>query len=80
LTIFLIVITFLLPLCGFGWVSQAWAEAKKMNSFLSVARGTTEPCKFLEIHYKGASGGAGEFKPTVALVGKGITFGMDFVF
>ncbi|KAA1129164.1 hypothetical protein PGTUg99_032295 [Puccinia graminis f. sp. tritici] len=53
---------------------KSWAEAKKMNSFLSVARGTTEPCKFLEIHYKGASGGAGEFKPTVALVGKGITF------
>ncbi|KAI7965162.1 hypothetical protein MJO29_003260 [Puccinia striiformis f. sp. tritici] len=54
---------------------KAWAESHKMNSFLSVARGTTEPCKFLEIHYKGASGGSsGEFKPTVALVGKGITF------
>jgi len=53
---------------------KSWAEAKKMNSFLSVARGTNEPCKFLEIHYKGASGEERAFKPTLALVGKGITF------
>lgn len=45
-----------------------------MRSFLSVARGSEEPCKFLEIHYKGLSG-TGTFKPSVAFVGKGITFG-----
>lgn len=52
---------------------KTWAEEKGMNSFLSVARGSNEPCKFLEIHYQGKSKGS-EFKPTVALVGKGITF------
>ncbi|KAI8445123.1 cytosol aminopeptidase family, catalytic domain-containing protein [Phakopsora pachyrhizi] len=52
---------------------KAWAEGKGMNSFLSVARGTEEPCKFLEIHYKGTNSN-GSFKPSVAFVGKGITF------
>ncbi|PLW25901.1 hypothetical protein PCANC_27345 [Puccinia coronata f. sp. avenae] len=46
-----------------------------MNLFLSVALGMMEPCKFLEIHYKGASGTGGEFKPTVALVGISIKGG-----
>ena len=44
--------------------------ALKMNSFLSVAKGSTEPPRFIIIEYKGA--GAKE-APTV-LVGKGITF------
>jgi aminopeptidase len=47
-----------------------WAKAKKMGSFLSVTHGSDEPAKMLEIHYKGA----GPDKPTLALVGKGITF------
>ncbi|TAH43040.1 MAG: leucyl aminopeptidase [Betaproteobacteria bacterium] len=41
-----------------------------MGSFLSVARGTHEPPKFIVMHYKG---GKGKAKPVV-LVGKGITF------
>lgn len=48
----------------------AWAEEKGMGSFLSVTHGSEEPAKMLEIHYKGASAD----KPTLALVGKGITF------
>ncbi|KAG0140612.1 hypothetical protein CROQUDRAFT_664949 [Cronartium quercuum f. sp. fusiforme G11] len=52
---------------------REWAEKKGMRSFLSVARGSDEPCKFLEIHYKGRSG-SGAFKPSVGFVGKGITF------
>ncbi|MBW0512178.1 hypothetical protein O181_051893 [Austropuccinia psidii MF-1] len=52
---------------------KPWAEKNKMHSFLSVARGTEEPCKFLEIHYKGNQSATG-FKPSVALVGKGVTF------
>ncbi|EGG12142.1 uncharacterized protein MELLADRAFT_54777 [Melampsora larici-populina 98AG31] len=52
---------------------REWAEAKGMRSFLSVARGSNEPCKFLEVHYKGSSG-SGAFQPSVAFVGKGITF------
>ncbi len=45
-----------------------WVEEKKMGSFLSVANGSDEPLKFLEIHYKGGKEGD---KP-LALVGKGI--------
>ncbi|KAH9815527.1 cytosol aminopeptidase family, catalytic domain-containing protein [Melampsora americana] len=41
-------------------------EIHVCDSFLSVARGSNEPCKFLE--------GAGGFQPSVAFVGKGITF------
>lgn len=47
-----------------------WAEEKKMGSFISVSRGSDEPLRFLEIHYRG---GAKDERP-VALVGKGITF------
>jgi aminopeptidase len=47
-----------------------WAKAKGMGSFLSVTQGSDEPAKMLEIHYKGA----GADKPTLGLVGKGITF------
>ncbi|OSD02808.1 leucine aminopeptidase [Trametes coccinea BRFM310] len=47
-----------------------WAAQKGMNTFLSVTKGTSEPAKFLEIHYKGA---ARDATPLV-FVGKGITF------
>ncbi|GES94587.1 leucine aminopeptidase [Rhizophagus clarus] len=49
---------------------KEWAEEKKMGSFLSVGRGSDEPSKFLEIHYKGGKEGDNP----LALVGKGVTF------
>ncbi|KIY65934.1 hypothetical protein CYLTODRAFT_423874 [Cylindrobasidium torrendii FP15055 ss-10] len=49
---------------------EEWAEKKNMNTFLSVTHGTSEPAKFLEIHYTGASKDA----QPLAFVGKGITF------
>lgn len=48
---------------------QKWAESKAMHSFLSVAKGSAEPPKFLEIHYNNKP----DSKPFV-LVGKGICF------
>ncbi|KAI8998882.1 cytosol aminopeptidase family, catalytic domain-containing protein [Trametes punicea] len=48
----------------------AWAAQKGMNTFLSVTKGSSEPAKFLEIHYQGA---ASDATPLV-FVGKGITF------
>lgn len=48
---------------------QKWAEQKKMGSFLSVAKGSAEPPKFLEIHYNNKP----DSKPFV-MVGKGICF------
>ncbi|KAI0782880.1 leucine aminopeptidase [Abortiporus biennis] len=50
---------------------EAWAAEKGMRTFLSVTKGTSEPAKFLEIHYKGASNSA---EPPLVFVGKGITF------
>ncbi|RXW19728.1 hypothetical protein EST38_g6122 [Candolleomyces aberdarensis] len=50
---------------------EAWAEEKGMNTFLSVTHGTSEPAKFLEIHYKGAPN---KDDQPLAFVGKGITF------
>ncbi|KAJ7053822.1 cytosol aminopeptidase family, catalytic domain-containing protein, partial [Mycena amicta] len=50
---------------------EAWAKEKGMRTFLSVCRGSSEPGKFVEIHYKGAS--SPDAAPLV-LVGKGITF------
>merc|ERR1711976_716357 len=49
---------------------RAWAEEKKMGSFLSVTNGSDEPCKFVEVNYKGGKEGDAPF----AIVGKGITF------
>ncbi|KAM0750484.1 hypothetical protein T439DRAFT_339873 [Meredithblackwellia eburnea MCA 4105] len=49
----------------------AWAEEHKMGSFISVSRGSDEPLKFLELHYKGA---ADKNAAPIAFVGKGITF------
>lgn len=50
---------------------EAWARENGMRTFLSVANGTEEPAKFLEIIYKGAKNGS---DTDVSLVGKGITF------
>ncbi|KAF9918479.1 bleomycin hydrolase [Lobosporangium transversale] len=49
---------------------QAWAEQNKMGAFLSVAKGSDEPLRFLEIEYQG---GKKDDRP-LALVGKGVTF------
>jgi len=50
---------------------EAWAAEKNMNTFLSVTHGTSEPAKFLEIHYHGS---AKKDEQPLAFVGKGITF------
>ena len=44
-------------------------EEMGMGSFLSVAKGSTEPPQFIEIQYHGKSNA-----PPVVLVGKGVTF------
>ncbi len=49
---------------------EKWAEEQKMGAFLSVAKGSDEPAKFLVIEYEGAEK---DQKP-LAIVGKGITF------
>lgn len=49
---------------------EAWARDHGMQSFLSVTKGTAEPAKLLEIHYKGA----GSDDQPLAFVGKGVTF------
>ncbi|CAL1697393.1 unnamed protein product [Somion occarium] len=49
---------------------EAWAAEKGMRTFLSVTKGTSEPAKFLEIHYNGAPNDV----PPLVFVGKGITF------
>ncbi|KAK4337301.1 hypothetical protein RND71_043587 [Anisodus tanguticus] len=48
---------------------RKWAEEKKMGSFLSVANGSDEPPKFLELHYNNS-----DQKKPIVFVGKGITF------
>ncbi|KAF2073767.1 hypothetical protein CYY_004936 [Polysphondylium violaceum] len=50
---------------------EAWVLEQKMGMFYGVAKGSDEPLKFLEIHYKGA---ADATKPPVVYVGKGVTF------
>lgn len=54
-------------------------EALGMGSFLSVAKGSAEPPRFIVMHYKGKdtakkSGKASKDKGPIVLVGKGITF------
>ncbi|PVU89529.1 hypothetical protein BB559_005048 [Furculomyces boomerangus] len=49
---------------------KEFAEKHKMGLFMSVAQGSDQPLKFVEIIYKGNSS---QDRP-VALVGKGITF------
>ncbi|XP_044760539.1 cytosol aminopeptidase-like [Coccinella septempunctata] len=48
---------------------QEWARKENMNAFLSVAKGSIEPPKFLELTYNNGKND----KPYV-LVGKGVTF------
>lgn len=50
---------------------RQWAKDKNMNSYLAVAQGSCEECKFIELHYKHAD--CEKQRPFV-LVGKGITF------
>jgi len=50
---------------------EDWARSQNMNTFLSVTNGTAEPAKFLQIKYTGAKD---PNAPTLAFVGKGITF------
>ncbi|CAC5420989.1 LAP3 [Mytilus coruscus] len=47
-----------------------WIKSQKMESFLSVAKGSDEPPVFLEMEYKGTNSS----NSPVALVGKGVTF------
>ncbi|KAI9249298.1 cytosol aminopeptidase family, catalytic domain-containing protein [Sporodiniella umbellata] len=49
---------------------EEWAIKQNMNAFLAVAKGSREPLRFLEIHYRGGKEGE---RPH-GLVGKGITF------
>lgn len=49
-------------------------EALKMGSFLSVAKGSDEPLKFIVMRYEGAAAAKGKSAQPVVLVGKGITF------
>lgn len=49
---------------------EAWARKENMHLFLSVSAGSSQPPKFVEIHYNGNP----DSKKTVALIGKGITF------
>ncbi|KAI0808900.1 hypothetical protein BC629DRAFT_1480154 [Irpex lacteus] len=48
-----------------------WAEEQGMNSFLSVTRGSAQPPKFVEIHYRGAED---KHASPLVFVGKGVTF------
>ena len=49
-------------------------ESLGMGSFLSVARGSVEPPKFIILHYKGKADASAARQGPVVLVGKGITF------
>lgn len=50
---------------------EDWARAERMNLFLSVAHGSEEPLRFVEVHYNGAPDA--DAAP-LAIIGKGITF------
>ncbi|XP_069680322.1 cytosol aminopeptidase-like isoform X1 [Periplaneta americana] len=58
--------------CGVGVEvrDKDWIESKKLNAFLAVAKGSSEPPIFLELGY---CGGQQDERPIV-LVGKGITY------
>ncbi|XP_043221691.1 cytosol aminopeptidase-like isoform X3 [Amphibalanus amphitrite] len=49
---------------------EAWIRQNNMGAFLSVARGSVEPPRLLELSYSGA---ASDSAP-LAIVGKGVTF------
>lgn len=46
-------------------------EALHMGAFLSVAKGSSEPAKFIQLTYQGAGDSS---EPPIILIGKGITF------
>ncbi|KAL3273843.1 hypothetical protein HHI36_015269 [Cryptolaemus montrouzieri] len=48
---------------------QTWAKQENMNAFLSVAKGSIEQPKFLELTYS-----KGDKKSPYVLIGKGVTF------
>ncbi|WFD32412.1 hypothetical protein MSPP1_003459 [Malassezia sp. CBS 17886] len=50
---------------------EAWARKERMNLFLSVAHGSDEPLRFVEVVYHGAPD---HDAALLAFVGKGITF------
>src|SRR5690606_40798568 len=45
-------------------------QAERMGSLLGVAQGSTRPPRMVVLRYAGG----GEQQPTIALVGKGVTF------
>ena len=49
---------------------EQWATEQKMGAFLSVAKGSDEPARFLVLNYRGGN----DTDQPLALVGKGITF------
>lgn len=49
---------------------QDWIFAQNMGSFLSVTKGSNQPCRFLELKYSGNP----KTTETSVLVGKGVTF------
>ncbi len=49
-------------------------EALKMGAFLSVARGSDEPPRFIVMQYQGAKGRGSKAPAPTVLVGKGVTF------
>ncbi|KAI8871564.1 hypothetical protein GQ42DRAFT_161926 [Ramicandelaber brevisporus] len=51
---------------------EEWAKEKGMGAFLSVARGSVEPLKFVEIIYRGNP--SSNESTDIGLVGKGVTF------
>jgi len=50
------------------------AEKLGMGAYLSVAKGSKEPLKFIVLEYKGAKGNPAEAGLPLALIGKSITF------
>lgn len=51
---------------------EEWMEKKGMGGLLAIAKGSSEPPKFLQIRYWGKA--KGDEEGCVALVGKGVTF------
>lgn len=51
-------------------LGQEELEAEKMGSMLAVAQGSDRPPRLVSIEYRGA----GDDSPTLAIVGKGVTF------
>lgn len=49
---------------------EGWISSQNMGSFLSVTKGSDQPCRFLELKYRGNPNST----ETSVLVGKGVTF------